>query len=451
MKKQILFSLITIGIAVTFLTAGTFAYFSDIETSEDNTFTAGTIDLSVDDQNPWNRENYEITVDAKPCETYYDEVTIKNVGNNGMDVWKHLKNVICEENGITEPEQNYYDTHGIPYLKGYWRFEETTLWVGTPDEVEDNSPFENHGTAINGAIQNPNGKIGQCAEFDGDDDYLTMDPTLYYFGTGDSFTVECWIKTDQETSNPHQILGTYEGPTYPTPNQFWSIFLENGKIKFGFRVNDNQAYNYVYSTSLVNDNDWHHVAGVKNASSGVMKLYIDGQEEASTTFTDGETYNNYDFHIGNGHWDRYYDGFVDEVAIWGGVLDSTEIEDHHDNPGEIQVSGKNDIDTVIVYDMWIENFYGPGGTPLVFDDGIDKMIVDESEEFHIDDIECQYIYLGTLDPDEIFTIVQSYHMEADTENWAQSDKITFDIEFFAQQTFGSAPSPVPELPGHGKT
>ena len=32
---------------------GTWAYFSDVETSTGNTFGAGTLDLTVDSENPW--------------------------------------------------------------------------------------------------------------------------------------------------------------------------------------------------------------------------------------------------------------------------------------------------------------------------------------------------------------------------------------------------------------
>ena len=46
MKKQLM-SIMAIGIAALFLGAGTFAYFSDTETSGGNTFTAGTIDLTL--------------------------------------------------------------------------------------------------------------------------------------------------------------------------------------------------------------------------------------------------------------------------------------------------------------------------------------------------------------------------------------------------------------------
>jgi spore coat-associated protein N len=46
--KTVLMSVLMIGIVALVAGAGTFAYFSDVETSSGNTFTAGTIDLTPD-------------------------------------------------------------------------------------------------------------------------------------------------------------------------------------------------------------------------------------------------------------------------------------------------------------------------------------------------------------------------------------------------------------------
>ncbi|GAH85557.1 unnamed protein product, partial [marine sediment metagenome] len=52
MKKQIPFSIMAIGIVSLLVGSATFAYFSDTETSSDNTFTAGTFaDLKLLDNN----------------------------------------------------------------------------------------------------------------------------------------------------------------------------------------------------------------------------------------------------------------------------------------------------------------------------------------------------------------------------------------------------------------
>jgi len=87
--KVVLLGLMVTAVAGGLIGGGLFAYFSDTETSTGNTFTAGTIDIAVDGQNPWHPEPW--TMEVKPCETEYMEFTIRNVGTNPVDVWKHLK------------------------------------------------------------------------------------------------------------------------------------------------------------------------------------------------------------------------------------------------------------------------------------------------------------------------------------------------------------------------
>ena len=89
----------------------TSSFFSDVETSRDNTFTAGTIDISVDGQNPWTTswENYL----DKPCQVNYMTFEIENVGQNPANVWKHLNNVVTGPGPATWPESTAGVDDGI--------------------------------------------------------------------------------------------------------------------------------------------------------------------------------------------------------------------------------------------------------------------------------------------------------------------------------------------------
>ena len=109
MKKEILYSILTIGIFASLITAGTFAYFTDTETSIGNSFTAGTIDISVNGQDHWV-ETFSLD-DMKPGYSQEITVEITNTGENPVKIWKIIKNVVTEENGIVEPEQDWYDTY----------------------------------------------------------------------------------------------------------------------------------------------------------------------------------------------------------------------------------------------------------------------------------------------------------------------------------------------------
>ena len=50
MSKKLILSLSIIGIVAAIVVGGTIAYFSDTETSTGNTFTAGAIDLTIDNE-----------------------------------------------------------------------------------------------------------------------------------------------------------------------------------------------------------------------------------------------------------------------------------------------------------------------------------------------------------------------------------------------------------------
>jgi len=93
------------------LGAGTFSYFDDTEVSTGNTFTAGTIDISLDPTDGQQVETVDGHLDLKPCQTGYITITVYNDGQNPCDVWKRIINVENLENGVVEPEQEYYDSH----------------------------------------------------------------------------------------------------------------------------------------------------------------------------------------------------------------------------------------------------------------------------------------------------------------------------------------------------
>lgn len=102
--KKIIISLGIIGVVAAAVISGTIAYFSDTETATGNTFTAGTIDIAVNGENPWSQTNQYVFEDMKPSQVEYSNFTINNVGTNPVNIWKRVKNVTVVENGINEPE-----------------------------------------------------------------------------------------------------------------------------------------------------------------------------------------------------------------------------------------------------------------------------------------------------------------------------------------------------------
>lgn len=85
--RKMYMSLLLIGLAAALIGAGSFAYFSDTETSTGNTFTAGSLDLEVMDGNGmWiNGSNVDLGWSAvannmKPGDEEYIEIPVRNIG-----------------------------------------------------------------------------------------------------------------------------------------------------------------------------------------------------------------------------------------------------------------------------------------------------------------------------------------------------------------------------------
>jgi len=102
--KRILLSLMTISLVSAVAFGATKAFFTDTETNLNNTFSAGTIDIAVDGQNPWARTTPYQLEDMKPSQVDYANFVIQNVGTNPANVWKKV-DVRSEIDGtISEPE-----------------------------------------------------------------------------------------------------------------------------------------------------------------------------------------------------------------------------------------------------------------------------------------------------------------------------------------------------------
>ena len=109
MKKKILFSIMTIALVGALIGGGLYAYFSDVETSTGNTFTAGTLNLKVGDDDP-TTASINIT-DLKPTDTGNSATWLtKNIGSVSGTLDVTIGSITNNENTWTEPEDAAGDT-----------------------------------------------------------------------------------------------------------------------------------------------------------------------------------------------------------------------------------------------------------------------------------------------------------------------------------------------------
>lgn len=98
--KKILLSLGIIAIVAVGAIGATRAFFSDTVSSTGNTFTAGTIDISVNEE-----ESFTVNLDdMKPGYVDYGNFVIKNTGTNPVNITKTVNGISDDDNGVNEPE-----------------------------------------------------------------------------------------------------------------------------------------------------------------------------------------------------------------------------------------------------------------------------------------------------------------------------------------------------------
>lgn len=215
-------------------------------------------------------------------------------------------------------------------INGYWRFDEES-WAGAEDEVKDSIlqftteiitdrfSYAEAGTAT-GATINPNGKIIGCAYFNGSSDFITVDHNDK-LNISSKFSIAFWAKR-QSTA----FTGIMEKGTFYTG---WDIDVNGGaEGRISLRSTGLSTVDHVVSDFL-DYNTWTFCVITYDASAGAdnLKFYKNSINVANFTETGGLLVNDNALSLGalpNGG-PQYFEGFLDEVAIWSRALAGSEI------------------------------------------------------------------------------------------------------------------------------
>ena len=102
-RGALLSSMILVMLASMLVGAGTVAYFNDTETVSGNTFSAGTLDLEVNDENPWTSTLISVS-NMKPGDTGEVTIELENLGSLDGYVCMWIKDVTNSPGDTPEPE-----------------------------------------------------------------------------------------------------------------------------------------------------------------------------------------------------------------------------------------------------------------------------------------------------------------------------------------------------------
>jgi hypothetical protein len=131
-------------------------------------------------------------------------------------------------------------------------------------------------------------------------------------------TVEAWVRPD---TNPATQFIVNKGLDY-------FLYIEGGAMKFGVRTNPPLTY-WAVASSTFTAGAWQHVVGTYNGSQ--LRLYRNGTEVGVSAASGALTTVGGNLIVGafDSNGSTWYDGRVDEVAVYSGALTAAQVLNHY--------------------------------------------------------------------------------------------------------------------------
>ncbi|MGK5529805.1 LamG-like jellyroll fold domain-containing protein [Streptomyces sp. URMC 129] len=210
----------------------------------------------------------------------------------------------------------------------YWRFDEPANTFAS-DSSGNNSNGVHRGGPTRGvtppAVPGPD---ATGIAYNGTDEWTSSE--RIYSGVT-RLTLETWFKTS--TTSGGQLIGQGNRTQETSTTRDNKLYMLNdGRLTFGLY---NTTYRTITSSRSYNDGRWHHVAATVGANG--MRLYVDGQQVASSILTTSTRNATSYWRTGGDSllgWpgrpsSDFFNGQMDEVAIYGSQLSASRIAAHY--------------------------------------------------------------------------------------------------------------------------
>jgi large repetitive protein len=218
----------------------------------------------------------------------------------------------------------------------YWRMNEPSR-----NHVFDETTNLNHGTAL-GVLANQPGNSARSTntsfDFDGVDDHITR-ANHATISPSAAISIEAWIRPDSNSGT--QYIVNKVGP----PASYY-LYEQNGRPAFGVYSNGSNRV-VESSTDTTPVGQWTHILGTYDGST--LRLYANGvlvpggelNHSGAIQTSTGALF------VGSSNaTTNFFDGRIDEVAIYGSALSGARIAAHANNADPYRTS----FDTTSVED-----------------------------------------------------------------------------------------------------
>ena len=203
----------------------------------------------------------------------------------------------------------------------WYRLEETS------GDVASDNAGTNDGTVFGADLTGTTGlsQLGSAATFDGVDDHIQI-PTHVAMNPAAPFSVEFWMNAAGWGQND---LGRPVSSINSGETDGWDFYLNRNPGRISFNLGDGTGQDIITFEGISLD-ALYHIVGTHDGTDA--RLYINGSLGAGPTARGYSAQDSVASQIGRRAYDaaRWFDGVVDEVAVYDQALSPTRISAHYD-------------------------------------------------------------------------------------------------------------------------
>ncbi len=207
----------------------------------------------------------------------------------------------------------------------FWQLDEGT---GT---IAGDSAGPNDGTIT--AATWTSGILGGALSFNGSSARVVVSdsPSFSSIATNRALTVEAWFRLVPPFPDHEAPIIAKWGPGAAEDDE-WTLTIQQSDGRLRFEMNGSTTLGgpktFLWSPDPVSLDEWHHVAATWDGNAGTAALYLDGVRIA---FTDSAISSmpdtSQELTIGYYHNTFYFNGPIDEVAVYNRALSQEEIQE----------------------------------------------------------------------------------------------------------------------------
>lgn len=321
-----------------------------------------------------------LITDSENNTIYTTDILHFDTASRSMDIYVNIDDISSTTNttlniyyGNASALSAQGDAWGNGYV-GVWHLDDD---YSAANIVSDSSGNNNNGAALqnfSGTDEVVDGAVGAALQFN-NSEYIALNHSYAANTYLPSVSVSAWVNTTYSHSgyNENWSILDYDR------SEFFNVYIHgNGQLAFSTNSDGNGGIHDMEAGPAINDGEWHHIVAVYDGNDKI--LYVDGIEVGRESgvhngaglgsnltrfgyIGDGSEADSFD----GGRNNKYYNGQVDEVKLYEGVLSADEIAAEYNNITNSEafysVSSSADI-----YDGGddIDLLYGEAGDDILY-------------------------------------------------------------------------------------